>query len=142
MDEQPVRSVETDALRIAYAEYGPADGWPVILSHGFPYDVHAFEQVAPVLAREGAKIITLYTRGFGPTRFVSDAVMRSEQQAARGCDIKQAATSNRLRHQTACRRSRSGTPDPRWLQLGRQRVLRGGGAVAGTVWRSCLVCRL
>ena len=96
MDEQPVRSVETDALRIAYAEYGPADGWPVILSHGFPYDVHAFEQVAPVLAREGAKIITLYPRGFGPTRFVSDAVMRSEQQAARGCDIKQAATSNSL----------------------------------------------
>ena len=50
MNEQPVRRVETDTLRIAYVEHGPADGWPVILSHGFPYDVHAFDEVAPILA--------------------------------------------------------------------------------------------
>ena len=82
MNEQPVRSVETDALQIAYVEHGPADGWPVILSHGFPYDVHAFDEVAPILAREGARVIAPYTRGFGPTRFVSDALMRNGQQAA------------------------------------------------------------
>ncbi|MEN3208887.1 alpha/beta hydrolase [Methylorubrum populi] len=91
MNEQPVRSVETDTLRIAYVEYGPADGWPVILSHGFPYDVHAFDEVAPMLVEVGARVVMPYTRGFGPTRFTSDAMMRSGQQAARGCDIVQLA---------------------------------------------------
>jgi pimeloyl-ACP methyl ester carboxylesterase len=57
----------------------------------FPYDVHAFDEVASILARAGARVIVPYTRGFGPTRFVSDAVMRSGQQAARGCDIVQIA---------------------------------------------------
>ena len=79
MHDQPVRSVETDALQIAYVEYGPSNGWPVILSHGFPYDVHAFDDVASILARAGARVIAPYTRGFGPTRFVSDAVIRSGQ---------------------------------------------------------------
>ena len=83
--------VETDVLRIAYVEHGPADGWPVILSHGFPYDVHAFDEVAPILARSGARVIAPYTRGFGPTRFVSDALLRNGQQAARGRDIIQLA---------------------------------------------------
>jgi pimeloyl-ACP methyl ester carboxylesterase len=86
-----MRSVETDILRIAYIEYGPTDGWPVILSHGFPYDVHAFDEVAPILAAAGARVITPYTRGFGATRFVSNGAMRSGQQAARGQDIMQLA---------------------------------------------------
>ena len=93
MSEQPVKSVETEALQIAYVEYGLNDGWPVILSHGFPYDVHAFDEVAPILARAGARVIVPYTRGFGLTRFVSDDVMRSGQQAARGVDIIQLAAA-------------------------------------------------
>jgi pimeloyl-ACP methyl ester carboxylesterase len=60
MNEQPVRSVETDALQIAYVEHGPTNGWSVILSHGFPYDVHAFDEVASILAREGARVIAPY----------------------------------------------------------------------------------
>ena len=91
MHEQPVRYVETEVLRIAYLESGPSDGWPVILSHGFPYDVHAYDAVAPMLVEAGARVVTPYTRGFGPTRFVSDATMRSGQQAARGLDIIQFA---------------------------------------------------
>ena len=91
MDEQQIRSVETDTLRIAYVERGPASGWPVILSHGFPYDVHAFDAVAAILAGTGARVITPYTRGFGPTRFISATAMRSGQQAARGRDIIQLA---------------------------------------------------
>ena len=87
MNEQAIEIVATPTLRTAYLEYGPADGWPVILSHGFPYDVHAFDEVAPVLADRGARVIVPYTRGFGPTRFVSDSVLRSGQQAARGRDI-------------------------------------------------------
>ena len=57
MDDQPMRSVETDVLRIAYVEHGPTDGWPVILSHGFPYDVHAFDDAAAILARAGARVV-------------------------------------------------------------------------------------
>jgi len=87
MNEQAIKLISTGTLRIAYLEYGASDGWPVILSHGFPYDVHAFHEVAPILADAGALVIVPYTRGFGPTRFVSDAVMRSGQQAARGRDI-------------------------------------------------------
>jgi pimeloyl-ACP methyl ester carboxylesterase len=97
MDEQPIRSVETDALRIAYVERGPAAGWPVILSHGFPYDIHAFDDVAAILSEAGARVITPYARGFGPTRFTSETAMRSGQQAARGRDIIQLADALELR---------------------------------------------
>jgi pimeloyl-ACP methyl ester carboxylesterase len=86
MTEQ-IKSVATDTLRVAYIEHGAADGWPVILSHGFPYDVHAFDGVAPILARAGARVIMPYTRGFGPTSFISSYTMRNGQQAARGLDI-------------------------------------------------------
>ena len=61
MNGQPVRNVESAALRIVYVEYGPADGWPVILSHGFPYDAHAFDEVAPILTRAGARVVAPYT---------------------------------------------------------------------------------
>jgi pimeloyl-ACP methyl ester carboxylesterase len=98
MREQTVKGVETDALWIAYVEHGPTDGWPVILSHGFHYDVHAFDDVASILVRAGAKVVVPYARGFGPTRFVSDAVMRSGQQAARGRDIVQLADALGLEH--------------------------------------------
>lgn len=89
MNEQPLKTIETETLLIAYIEYGPSDGWPVILSHGFPYDVHAFDEVAPILKHAGARVIVPYTRGFGQTRFISEDVMRNAQQAARGTDIIQ-----------------------------------------------------
>lgn len=81
------RTVNTETLSIAYLEYGAADGWPVILSHGFPYDVRAFDEVAPAVAKAGARVIVPYTRGFGPTRFLSDKTPRNGQQAARARDI-------------------------------------------------------
>jgi len=82
-----VRTACTEDLEITYYEYGPPDGWSVVLSHGFPYDVHAFDEVAPILAKEGARVIVPYTRGFGQTRFRSKESMRNGQQAARGKDI-------------------------------------------------------
>jgi len=91
MNQQRVKTVETQSLYIAYGEHGPESGWPVILSHGFPYDVHAFDEVAVILARAGARVITPYTRGFGPTRFVSSAILRNGQQTARARDIVQLA---------------------------------------------------
>jgi pimeloyl-ACP methyl ester carboxylesterase len=91
MSEKDLKTIETAELQIAYLEFGATEGWPVILSHGFPYDVHAFTDVAATLAGAGARVITPYTRGFGPTRFLSDTTARSGQQAARGRDILQLA---------------------------------------------------
>lgn len=87
--EQPLKTIDTPTLHIAYLEDGPGDGWPVILTHGFPYDVHAFAADARLLAKAGARVIRPYVRGFGPTRFRSDATMRNGQQVARALDIVQ-----------------------------------------------------
>ena len=91
-----MKFVDTEALRIACLDAGPADGWPVILSHGFPYDVHAFDDVVPILADAGARVIRPYCRGFGATRFRSDQAMRSGQQAARALDLIQLADALQL----------------------------------------------
>lgn len=82
-----MKTVRAGALETAYLELGPADGWPVLLSHGFPFDVHAFDEVGPILADRGAHVVVPYLRGFGPTRFLAAATMRSGQQAALGSDI-------------------------------------------------------
>jgi pimeloyl-ACP methyl ester carboxylesterase len=83
------KTVDTAILNVAYYEYGPQDGWAVILSHGFPYDTHAFDEVVPILEKSGARVIVPYVRGFGPTRFLSSAVVskRSCQQAALASDL-------------------------------------------------------
>ena len=82
-----MKVAETSALLISYEDSGPSDGWPVVLSHGFPYDIHAYDAVAPLLAAAGARVIVPYLRGFGPTRFRDNATMRSGQQAALGSDL-------------------------------------------------------
>ncbi|XVV08436.1 alpha/beta fold hydrolase [Actinoplanes sp. CA-131856] len=82
-----MRRVDAGVLSTAYLEDGPAGGWPVILSHGFPYDVHAYDEVVPALTAQGARVVRPYQRGFGPTRFRSAGTMRSGQQAALGSDL-------------------------------------------------------
>ncbi|MEU8238240.1 alpha/beta hydrolase [Actinoplanes missouriensis] len=79
--------VDAGVLSVACLQDGPPDGWPVVLSHGFPYDIHAYDQVVPALTAQGARVIRPYLRGFGPTRFRSAATMRSGQQAALGSDL-------------------------------------------------------
>jgi len=86
-DNEPIKRIETDVLSIAYLEDGQSEGWPVILSHGFPYDVHAYDAVTSILTKFGARVIRPFTRGFGPTRFRSESAMRNAQQVARGADI-------------------------------------------------------
>ena len=71
-------------LNIAYYEAGPADGPVVMLMHGFPYDIHAYVDVAPQLAAQGCRVIVPYLRGYGPTRFRDTATPRSGEQAAIG----------------------------------------------------------
>jgi pimeloyl-ACP methyl ester carboxylesterase len=82
-----VKTIDAGVLSIAYLEYGPASGWPCILGHGFPYDVHAYSDAAPILAEAGARVIVPYLRGFGPTRFLSAETPRSGEQAALGADL-------------------------------------------------------
>ena len=84
---QPLRHITAGVLDIAYAESGPASGPPVFLMHGFPYDIHTYAEVAPLLAAAGCRVIVPYLRGFGPTRFVSGTTLRSGEQAALGADL-------------------------------------------------------
>jgi pimeloyl-ACP methyl ester carboxylesterase len=82
-----VPTVRAGVLDVAYERYGRAGGPPVVLLHGFPYDVGAYREVAPRLAELGADVVVPYLRGYGPTRFVSDDTMRSGQQAALAHDL-------------------------------------------------------
>ncbi|WP_413732669.1 alpha/beta fold hydrolase [Sodalis sp. RH20] len=81
------RHVRTPMLDLAYEEYGPRDGAAVILLHGFPYDPRAYDDVAPGLVARGYRVMVPYLRGYGPTRFINDSVMRSGQQAALARDL-------------------------------------------------------
>lgn len=94
-----MKTIDAGALAMSYLEDGPAGGWPVILAHGFPFDVHAYDEVVPLLAARGARVIRPWLRGFGPTRFLSAATQRSGQQAALGSDL--VALLDALRLQTA-----------------------------------------
>ncbi len=82
-----LRSVQAGVLHITYAELGPADGPPVLLMHGFPYDIHSYAEVAPMLAAQGCRVIVPYLRGYGPTRFLRADTPRSGEQAALGADL-------------------------------------------------------
>lgn len=82
-----LKHVEAGVLHIGYAEYGPAAGAPVFLMHGFPYDIHAYAEVAPRLADAGCRVFVPYLRGFGPTRFLRQDTPRSGEQAALGADL-------------------------------------------------------
>ncbi len=82
-----LKNVITDVLNIAYFETGPLNGPPVFLMHGFPYDIHTYAEVALLLAQKGCHVYVPYLRGFGSTRFLSDATPRSGEQAALGADL-------------------------------------------------------
>lgn len=84
---EPLRHVDAGVLSIACYEAGPADGPAVMLMHGFPYDIHSYVDVAPMLASKGCRVTVPYLRGFGPTRFRDGATPRSGEQAAIGADM-------------------------------------------------------
>jgi pimeloyl-ACP methyl ester carboxylesterase len=83
------RNIQSGVLSVALHEAGPPDGPPVFLMHGFPYDIHAYVRVAPLLAAQGCRVYVPYLRGFGATRFLSDATPRSGEQAALGNDLRE-----------------------------------------------------
>src|SRR5215472_122810 len=84
-----LRRVHTSTLDIAYEERADENGAPVILLHGWPYDPRCYDEVVPPLVAAGHRVIVPYLRGFGPTRFLSEATPRSGQQAALGHDLLQ-----------------------------------------------------
>jgi pimeloyl-ACP methyl ester carboxylesterase len=84
---EPLRQIDAGVLSVGYHEAGPADGPAVMLLHGFPYDIHSYVDVAPLLADQGCRVIVPYLRGYGPTRFRDAATPRSGEQAAIGADL-------------------------------------------------------
>src|ERR1700733_8685983 len=84
-----LKHIRTSALDIAYEQHGAADGAPIFLMHGWPYDPRCYDEVIPPLSAAGHRVIVPYLRGFGPTRFLSAATPRSGQQAALGNDLRE-----------------------------------------------------
>src|ERR1700730_11929766 len=77
----PLKQVNAGLLNVGYAEAGPVGGPPVILLHGWPYDIYSFVDVAPLLASAGYRVIVPYVRGYGTTRFLSGQTLRHGQQS-------------------------------------------------------------
>jgi pimeloyl-ACP methyl ester carboxylesterase len=84
---EPLKQVKAGVLNVGYAELGPSNGPAVILLHGWPYDIHSYVEVAPLLAAEGYRVIVPYLRGYGTTVFLSSGTVRNGQQAALAMDI-------------------------------------------------------
>ena len=82
-----VKQINAGVLRVAYEESGKSGDRVVFLLHGFPYDIHAFDEVTPLLASAGCRVITPYLRGYGPTQFLSPETPRSGQQAVLAHDL-------------------------------------------------------
>ncbi len=91
------RTVQTPALDIGYVESGSANGFPIVLLHGFPDDVHAYDEVAPALARAGHRVLVPYLRGYGATRFRDSKAPRMAEQAAIAQDLVDFADALALR---------------------------------------------
>jgi pimeloyl-ACP methyl ester carboxylesterase len=83
----PLKQIEAGLLNVGYAEAGPASGPPVILLHGWPYDIHTYVDVAPLVASKGYRVIVPYLRGYGTTQFLSTATLRNAQQSALAVDV-------------------------------------------------------
>ncbi|WP_222832780.1 alpha/beta fold hydrolase [Pseudomonas sp. SC3(2021)] len=83
----PLKHVKAGLLDVAYAETGPADGPVVILLHGWPYDIHSYDEVAPLLAAKGYRVLMPYARGYGDTQFLSKDTLRNGQPAALASDV-------------------------------------------------------
>lgn len=94
----PLKSVRTELLEIAYAEYGPVEGAAIILLHGWPYDIHSFAEVAPILAGKGYRVIVPYLRGYGTTRFLSAEMKRNGEPAALAADTLAMMDALGIRH--------------------------------------------
>lgn len=83
----PLKQIDAGVLNVGYAEIGPASGAPIILLHGWPYDIYSYVDVAPALAAAGYRVIVPFIRGYGTTRFLSDSTVRNGEPAAIAVDM-------------------------------------------------------
>src|SRR3954470_23506381 len=83
----PLKQIDAGVLNVGYAELGPPQGAAVVLLHGWPYDIHSYVEVAPLLASAGYRVVMPYLRGYGTTRFLSGDTLRNGEQAAIAVDI-------------------------------------------------------
>ncbi|GAA4547284.1 alpha/beta fold hydrolase [Amycolatopsis samaneae] len=83
----PIKHVDAGVVSMAYAEFGPATGQPVLLLHGWPYDGHSYVDVAPLLAAAGYRVLVPFLRGYGATTFLSPRTVRNGQQSAVALDV-------------------------------------------------------
>jgi pimeloyl-ACP methyl ester carboxylesterase len=81
-----VRQIDAGRLNVGYVDAGPTDGPPVLLLHGWPYDIHSYIDVIPLLTAAGCRVIVPHLRGYGTTRFLSDETVRNGEQAALAVD--------------------------------------------------------
>src|ERR1700722_5349116 len=95
--QSTTRSIQTPVLNIAYEEQGDPQGFPIVLLHGFPDDVRAFDEVSSPLAKAGYRVLVPYLRGYGPTRFRDATAPRMAEQAAIGQDLIDFADALALR---------------------------------------------
>ena len=82
-----MKRIDAGPLNVGYAEAGPPNGHPVVLLHGWPYDIHTYVDVAPLLASVGYRVIVPYLRGYGTTRFLSTETDRNGQPSAIAVDV-------------------------------------------------------
>jgi pimeloyl-ACP methyl ester carboxylesterase len=82
----PVKQIDAGVLNVGYVEAGPTHGPVVILVHGWPYDIHSFVEITPILAASGFRVVVPYVRGYGSTSFLSQQTMRNGQQSALAAD--------------------------------------------------------
>ncbi len=83
----PIKQIDAGVLNVGYVDVGPSNGPVAILLHGWPYDIHSFVEVAPILVQAGYRVIVPYVRGYGTTRFLSNETMRNGEPAAMAVDI-------------------------------------------------------
>jgi predicted alpha/beta-fold hydrolase len=83
----PLKQIDAGVLRVGYAEEGPAGGPPVILLHGWPYDIHSYAEATALLVAKGYRVVVPYLRGYGTTRFLSEGTFRNGQQSALAVDV-------------------------------------------------------
>jgi pimeloyl-ACP methyl ester carboxylesterase len=83
----PVQQIDAGPLDVGYVEVGPPNGQPVVLLHGWPYDIHSYAEAAPALGAAGYRVVVPHLRGYGTTRFLSEDAMRNGQQAALAVDV-------------------------------------------------------